>query len=114
LHRIWACLSCFGRWNRNWRWHKELRIWITKETGTIPSQKVSGGEQGSYTIWDPENWTKEPKEMAVLYADLEEKSVPAFVPGPGLVLAQAAQQGQAQGQQVQQGQRGFQMNIGGL
>ncbi|KAF4617728.1 hypothetical protein D9613_005838 [Agrocybe pediades] len=86
-------------WNRNWRYHKELRLWITKESGTAPSQKVQGGggEQGQYTYWDHENWTKERKEMTVLYADLEEKSVPAFVPGPGLVPSTASHpQGAAQ------------------
>ena len=26
--------------NRNWRFHKELRVWLTKEAGTAPSNKV--------------------------------------------------------------------------
>ncbi|KAG8214668.1 hypothetical protein J3R82DRAFT_9746 [Butyriboletus roseoflavus] len=85
-------------WNRNWRYHKDLRIWITKESGSAPSTKIPGGEVGTYTWWDPESWTKERKEMTVRYADLEEKTVPAFVMGPGLVLNQATQG--AQGQQV--------------
>ncbi|KAF8073553.1 hypothetical protein FPV67DRAFT_1605889 [Lyophyllum atratum] len=112
-------------WNRNWRYHKDLRLWITKESGTSPSQKVPGGEQGQYTFWDPENWVKERKDMTVLYSDLEEKNVPAFVTGPGLVLAQSAvqaqaqavgqQQHQSQGGQVQLTQRGsFQMGMAGL
>ena len=72
-------------------------MWITKETGTSPSQKVQGGmgEQGQYTIWDHENWTKEQKEMTVLYNDLEEKSVPAFLPGLGLVPASGVSQPQS-------------------
>ncbi|KAF7297580.1 NOT2 family protein [Mycena kentingensis (nom. inval.)] len=91
-------------WNRNWRYHKDLRLWITKESGTAPSTKIPGGEQGLYTIWDPEAWTKEHKEMSVLYADLEEKTSPAFAQGPGLQpVQQAPQQQQAQGQT----QRGF-------
>ncbi|KAG6884157.1 hypothetical protein C0993_000853 [Termitomyces sp. T159_Od127] len=91
-------------WNRNWRYHKDLRLWITKESGTTPSQKVPGGEQGQYTFWDPENWCKERKEMTVLYSELEEKNTPAFVQGTGLVLAQSV------AQQLQPTQRGsFQM-----
>ena len=120
--------TSFYRWNRNWRYHRDLRLWITKETGTSPSQKIPGGEQGTYTFWDPENWGKERKDMSVLYADLEEKSVPVFVQGPGLVLAQSQQtQGQTPGtgqqtqqQQLQQGQvqqaqrASFQMGMAGL
>ncbi|KAI0315595.1 hypothetical protein OF83DRAFT_1164717 [Amylostereum chailletii] len=67
-------------YNRNWRFHKDLRVWLTKESGTAPSQKVQGGEQGIYTFWDPDNWCKERKDMTVLYADLEEKSQAAFRP----------------------------------
>jgi CCR4-NOT transcription complex subunit 2 len=120
-----TCAPCsfsftFCRWNRNWRYHKERRLWITKETGTTPSQKVAGGEQGSYTIWDAENWAKERKEMAVLYADLEEKNHPVFA-GAGLVLAQQqGMQGAAttaaggqtqQQQQVQQAQQQQQQQV---
>lgn len=77
------------------------------------------GEQGQYTFWDPENWTKERKEMTVLYNDLEEKSVPAFAQGSGL-----APNGQAQASQPQESQLSsqpqlpsrapFQMGIAGL
>ncbi|KAJ6620692.1 hypothetical protein B0H10DRAFT_2020057 [Mycena sp. CBHHK59/15] len=95
-------------WNRNWRYHKDLRLWITKESGTAPSAKVPGGEQGLYTIWDADNWGKEHKEMSVLYAELEEKNVPAFVTGPGLVpVGQQAGGVAGQGPQGQQQQRGF-------
>ncbi|CAL1713590.1 unnamed protein product [Somion occarium] len=77
-------------YNRNWRYHKDMRLWITKETGTSPSQKVLGGERGSYSYWDPENWEKNRKEMTVLYSDLEEKSHPVFVHSQTLQLANAA------------------------
>ncbi|KAI9454074.1 hypothetical protein BJY52DRAFT_1286198 [Lactarius psammicola] len=101
-------------YNRNWRYHKELRIWLTKESGTAPSQKVPGGEQGTYTFWDPDNWAKERKEMVVLYADLEEKTLttPAPAPPPAAAAAAAAfapgsvQQGPPQLQQMQMGQMG--------
>ncbi|KAI0763528.1 hypothetical protein BD413DRAFT_616192 [Trametes elegans] len=68
-------------YNRNWRYHKELRLWLTKETGTQPSQKVPGGEQGTYSYWDPDLWEKARKEMTVHYADLEEKTLPLFAAG---------------------------------
>ncbi|KZT37338.1 hypothetical protein SISSUDRAFT_1034149 [Sistotremastrum suecicum HHB10207 ss-3] len=70
-------------WNRNWRFHKELRVWITKETGTSPSTKHNGSEHGTFTLWDPDNWEKTRKHMHVAYSDLEEKTQPAF-PGAGI------------------------------
>jgi hypothetical protein len=127
--RVAHAYSIYVRYNRNWRYHKELRLWITKESGMAPSQKVQGGEQGQYTYWEPENWTKERKEMTVMYADLEEKTVPAFAPTPNLVLAQNASQTHSVGQhqvaqsqlpgQVPQGhlptsQRSFPMSMAGL
>ncbi len=36
-------------WNRNWRFHKTLRMWITKETGMVPSHKVR--VRGSVIWW---------------------------------------------------------------
>ncbi|KAJ7933475.1 hypothetical protein B0H13DRAFT_1592242, partial [Mycena leptocephala] len=74
-------------WNRNWRFHKDMRIWISKESGMAPSAKVPGGEHALYTIWNAERWREEHTEMSVLYVDLEEKSVPAFVTGPKLSSA---------------------------
>lgn len=68
-------------YNRNWRFHKELRLWITKESGNSASAKIHGGEQGTYAVWDPENWSRERREIAVLYSDLEDKTTPAFLPG---------------------------------
>ena len=84
--------KCSSSWNRQWRYHKELRLWITKESGTPSSTKIPGGEQGTYSYWDPENWEKSRKEMTVLYSDLEEKSTPVFAPGQTLQLAQAQPQ----------------------
>ena len=92
----------WSSWNRNWRYHKELRLWITKETGTPSSTKIPGGEQGTYSYWDIENWEKARKEMTVLYSDLEEKSQPVFAPGATLQLAQAGPGVQQQAQMQQQ------------
>ncbi|KAF8498978.1 hypothetical protein F5888DRAFT_1633526 [Russula emetica] len=105
--------TLFFMYNWNWRYHKELRIWLTKESGTAPSQKVPGGEQGTYTFWDPDNWAKERKEMIVLYTDLEEKSLtapPTATFAPGSVQQQAP----PQLQQIQMGQIGQMGQMGQL
>ncbi|KAF9499097.1 hypothetical protein BDN71DRAFT_273754 [Pleurotus eryngii] len=92
-------------YGRNWRYHKELRLWITKESNNVMVQKVPGGEQGQYTYWDRDLWQKERKELTVLYPDLEEKSTPAFLPGSSAVSPPTAQgQGQQQLQQLQSSQ----------
>jgi CCR4-NOT transcription complex subunit 2 len=73
------------------------------------SQKIHGGEQGTYTYWDPDNWEKARKDMTVMYSDLEEKGTPAFT--PGISGAQAQPQATTPGvtpgavQQSQIGQR---------
>ncbi|KAJ3481704.1 hypothetical protein NLI96_g7480 [Meripilus lineatus] len=73
-------------YTRSWRYHKDMHLWITKESGTSPSQKVAGGEQGTYSYWDPENWERARKDMIVLYADLEEKAQPLLPQSQNLQL----------------------------
>ncbi|OBZ71202.1 putative NOT transcription complex subunit VIP2 [Grifola frondosa] len=90
-------------------------LWLTKETGTSPSQKVPGGEQGTYSFWDPENWEKSRKEMTVLYADLEEKSHPLFAQSQTLQMNPTGQQTQHQQAQPIQRVGAFQgMGMGAM
>lgn len=35
-------------YKHNWRYHKELKLWLTKEAGTEPVQKTATFERGSY------------------------------------------------------------------
>lgn len=80
------------RWNRSWRFHKEQRVWLTKDGGVQASQKVPGGETGAWIVFDPEAWARDRKEATVLYADLEDKVQPAFPPAMTLPQAVAALQ----------------------
>jgi hypothetical protein len=50
--------ACKRRYKRNWRYHKELKLWLTKESGIEPSQKTSTYERGSYIFFDPITWEK--------------------------------------------------------
>ncbi|KAI0754532.1 hypothetical protein C8Q80DRAFT_1139649 [Daedaleopsis nitida] len=94
--------------NRQWRYHKELRLWITKESGQ-PIAKMPGGEQSRYAFWDPENWERSHKELTVLYSDLEEKSHPAFAPNQ-LNATAAAPHPSAQPARVGQAFQGISMS----
>lgn len=101
-------------YNRNWRFHKEIRRWLTKESGTSPSQKAATYERGTYTFFDPDNWEKTKKDATILYDQLEEKVLQTAMPGvtPGIVgsmqqASQAQQVQQAQQQQAQGVQRPY-------
>jgi len=74
-------------YNRSWRFHKSLHIWIIKENGAAQAQKMAGGEHGTYIYWDVDNWVKARKELTVMYADIEEKTIPMFAPSSTLQLA---------------------------
>ncbi|TIB71603.1 hypothetical protein E3Q23_03727 [Wallemia mellicola] len=59
--------------NRNWRYHKDLGLWLTKETGSEPVQKTPMLERGSYIFFDPKSWEKIKREFVLVYDQLEER-----------------------------------------
>lgn len=51
--------NAMTRTNRNWRYHKELRMWLTKDVSLgEPVQVSPEKEQGSYSFWNPQTWEK--------------------------------------------------------
>lgn len=60
-------------YNRDWRYHKEERIWITRAPGVDPRVKSSTYEQGTYYYFDCQNWRKVAKEFLLEYEKLEER-----------------------------------------
>ncbi|KAM9874101.1 NOT2/NOT3/NOT5 family protein [Verticillium dahliae] len=52
-------LAAFELHSRNWRWHKKLHIWLTKDETMTPQTISPTHEQGYYVIWDIRNWRKE-------------------------------------------------------
>lgn len=87
---------------RNWRYHKELHVWLTKEQGTEPTQKTPTYERGTYVFFDPSLWEKVSKNFHLMYEMLEEK-----VPSQAQALAAqaAAQQAAAAAAAAQQQQQ---------
>lgn len=53
--------------NRNWRYHKELKLWLTKDPLTEPVQQTAQSERGLYIFFDPSSWTKIKKEFVLFY-----------------------------------------------
>ncbi|KFA78887.1 hypothetical protein S40288_05335 [Stachybotrys chartarum IBT 40288] len=61
--------------NRNWRWHKKLRIWLTKDEHMTPQILSPSHERGYYIVWDTNNWRKDrgydQREFTLHYGDLD-------------------------------------------
>lgn len=58
---------------RNWRYHKGLHLWLTKEPNMEPLQKTHTYERGTYVFFDPASWDKVSKNFVLMYEMLEEK-----------------------------------------
>jgi len=61
-------------YNRNWRFHKEKKIWISKTQNIKAREQNMNYEEGTFHVWDVDSWKKVPKDMKVEYSKLEEKS----------------------------------------
>jgi CCR4-NOT transcription complex subunit 2 len=60
-------------YNRDWRYHKEERVWITRAPGMEPVSKTSSYERGTYFFFDVHNWRKVAKEFHLDYSKLEDR-----------------------------------------
>ncbi|KAK3379914.1 hypothetical protein B0T24DRAFT_613451 [Lasiosphaeria ovina] len=67
--------------NRNWRWHKKIQVWLTKDDMMVPQALGPTHERGYYVIWDTANWRKERRELTLHYADLDTNPGASQVPG---------------------------------
>ena len=45
--------------NRNWRWHKKMQMWLTKDDLMVPQALGPAHERGYYVVWDTVNWRKD-------------------------------------------------------
>lgn len=62
---------------RDWRYHKDERIWITRAPGMMPQDKQPTYERGTYYFFDPHNWRKVAKEFHLEYERLENRPAAA-------------------------------------
>ncbi|XP_064629756.1 CCR4-NOT transcription complex subunit 2-like isoform X2 [Lineus longissimus] len=60
-------------YNREWRYHKEERVWITRAPGFEPVVKTNSYERGTYYFFEVHNWRKVAKEFHLEYDKLEER-----------------------------------------
>ncbi|PHH90473.1 hypothetical protein CDD83_3568 [Cordyceps sp. RAO-2017] len=57
--------------SRNWRWHKKLQVWLTKDEHMNPQILSPNHERGYYIVWDANNWRKDRREFTLHYGDLD-------------------------------------------
>lgn len=60
-------------YSREWRYHKEEKVWITRAPGIAPSEKTNSYERGTYYIFDAHLWRRVPREFVLEYDRLESK-----------------------------------------
>lgn len=59
--------------SREWRYHKQEKVWITRAPGIAPSEKTNTYERGTYYIFDAHLWRRVPREFVLQYDQLESK-----------------------------------------
>lgn len=57
--------------SRNWRWHKKLQVWLTKDEHMTPQILSPNHERGYYIVWDTVTWRKDRREFTLHYGDLD-------------------------------------------
>ncbi|XP_059477682.1 CCR4-NOT transcription complex subunit 2-like [Neocloeon triangulifer] len=60
-------------YNRDWRYHMEEKVWLTRAPGAPLLEKTATYERSTYYIFDPQRWGKFGKEFLLEYAKLEDR-----------------------------------------
>lgn len=68
LRRCFVTVVVFPSFNRDWRYHKEERVWITRAPGMEPTLKTNAYERGTYYFFDCLNWRKVAKVNTNTYS----------------------------------------------
>lgn len=53
---------------RNWRYHRDIQVWLTKDSNVEPVLISPDVERGVYVFFDPHNWVKIRKEFVLHYS----------------------------------------------
>ncbi|MCJ1478568.1 hypothetical protein MMC13_007249 [Lambiella insularis] len=58
--------------NRLWRYHKELKVWLTKDSTFDDPRPISlEAERGRYIVFNEKAWQRESRDMIIRWADLD-------------------------------------------
>ncbi|KAM9925919.1 hypothetical protein OXX59_003564 [Metschnikowia pulcherrima] len=56
---------------RNWRYHRDIQVWLTKDSNVEPVLISPDVERGVYVFFDPHNWEKIRKEFVLHYSSVQ-------------------------------------------
>jgi CCR4-NOT transcription complex subunit 2 len=61
---------------RNWRYHKELKVWLTKDPSSPDHlyTKSQNAEKGPYIFFDTNLWCKTSHDFVLFYDSLDDRS----------------------------------------
>uniref|UniRef100_A0A0B7AEA1 NOT2/NOT3/NOT5 C-terminal domain-containing protein n=1 Tax=Arion vulgaris TaxID=1028688 RepID=A0A0B7AEA1_9EUPU len=62
-------------YNRDWRYHKEERVWLTRASQSEVYNKTATSERCTYWFFDANQWQKIAKDFYLEYDKLEERPV---------------------------------------
>lgn len=57
--------------SRNWRYHRDIQVWLTKDSNVEPVLILPDVEKGVYIFFDPHNWEKIRKEFVLHYLSVQ-------------------------------------------
>ncbi|CAG0915489.1 unnamed protein product [Notodromas monacha] len=60
-------------YNREWRYHKEEKAWITRVPGSVPHEKTATYERSTYFFFDVSTWRKVGREFVLEYDKLQDR-----------------------------------------
>jgi CCR4-NOT transcription complex subunit 2 len=66
-------LSAAELYRRDWRYHKDERLWLTRIKNIMPDHKYETYETGVYCVFDVQLWRKTHKSMRIDYDKLDGK-----------------------------------------
>lgn len=62
-------------YNRNWKYHKELKIWLTRDATQELIAETPAFEKGVFIFFDVLGWEKVKKEFLLVYDQVEERAM---------------------------------------
>ena len=72
-------LAASELYRRDWRYHKEERLWLTRIKNIMPDHKFETYETGVYCVFDVQLWRKTHKSMRIDYEKLDGTFIIDFV-----------------------------------